>query len=64
MTQLKAYVELYNTWIIAATESAVANQSSKPITVTREGVAAADDLDIKAYACIQYIIQYIILCKN
>ena len=34
--------------------SPIVNQSSKPITVTQAGMAAADDLDIEAYACIQY----------
>ena len=34
--------------------SPVANQLSKPITITQEGMAAADDLDIEAYACVQY----------
>ena len=34
--------------------SPVANQSSKPIAITQEGTAAADDLDIKACACVQY----------
>ena len=38
--------------------SPIVNQASKPITVTPEGMAAADDLDIEAYACVQYISTY------
>ena len=34
--------------------SPVVNQSSKPNAVNQEGTEAADDLDIEAYACIQY----------
>ena len=34
--------------------SPVVNQSSKPNAVNQEGTEAADDLDIEAYACVQY----------
>ena len=34
--------------------SPIAKLSSKSITVTQEGTASADDLDIQAYGCVQY----------